>query len=253
MIKAIAEHRSVRKFDNQPIHPALMGQMLRAATRASTIGGMQLYSIIVTEDTETRALLAPCHFNQPMVVQAGAVVTFCADVRRFSLWCEMRGAKASYHNFGWWVNAAIDTLLASENFALEAENLNLGICYLGTTLYTTEQIIEILELPHGVIPITTIVVGHPAESEIEDRNNLTPRLPLEAVVHYGKYTDYTSSRIDELFHEMESSEQTARLLVENDLPNLARIFTERRYTAEDSAAFSASYRQILARQGFIEL
>ena len=86
-----------------------------------------------------------------------------------------------------------------------AEAHGLGICYLGTTIYTAEEIARILDLPKGVIPVTTIVVGHPDESP-----ELTDRLPLDAVVHCEKYHHYTSSEIDELWAEKETSEETRR-------------------------------------------
>ena len=89
-----------------------------------------------------------------------------------------------------------------------------------TQPYTAEEIARILDLPKGVIPVTTIVVGHPDESP-----ELTDRLPLDAVVHCEKYRHYTSSEIDELWAEKETSEETRRLLEENGLPNLAQIFT----------------------------
>ena len=73
--------------------------------------------------------------------------------------------------------------------ALAAEVHGLGICYLGTTLYNADRIIEILELPGNVIPVTTLVLGYPDESP-----GLTDRLPLEGFVHYEKYKDYTSGR-----------------------------------------------------------
>lgn len=248
MVEAIASHRSVRKFDKRAIPAQVMQQLIAAATRASTTGGMQLYSIIVTEDEEIKAELSPCHFGQPMVCGAAAVVTFCADVNRFSEWCRQRDAEPGYDNFMWFINGAIDALLASENFSLEAENQGLGICYLGTTTYTARDIIRILELPRGVVPITTVVVGYPEQPEPP----LTDRLPLAAVVHYGKYQAYTPQVIDELWAATEASEQTARLLEENNLPNLARIFTERRYKKDDSLHFSQEYLQVLRMQGFVE-
>ena len=120
-----------------------------------------------------------------------------------------------------------------------------SICYLGTTIYTAGMIAEILELPKGVIPVTTIVLGYPDESP-----ELTDRLPLEAVVHYEKYTDYTAAEIDELWAEREESELTKRLLEENGLPNLAQIFTQRRYVREDNLSISNSYFALLKEKGF---
>lgn len=247
MIKAIAEHRSIRKFKEKTVPKQVMDEILSAATRASTTGGMQLYSIIVSQSSAIKEQLSPCHFNQPSVMQSAAVVTFCADVNRFSRWCEQRDANPVYHNFGWWVNAAIDALLASENFALEAEEQGLGVCYLGTTTYTARRIIEILNLPRGVVPVTTIVVGY-ADAEPP----LTPRLPLEAVVHYEKYGDFTTEQIDDIYAETENSDFTKQLIKENGLPNLAQIFTLRRYTEDDNLHFSKEYYDVLREQGFIE-
>lgn len=245
MKSVLFKHRSIRKFRSTPIPEETMREILEAATRASTCGNMQLYSLVVTRDAVLRAALAPCHFNQPMVVQAPCVVTVCADVHRFTRWCEQRGADPAYDNFAWFVNAATDALLAAQNLCIEAEMHGLGICYLGTTIYTAGEISRILRLPKGVVPLTTVVMGYPDESP-----ELTDRLPLEAVVHYEKYTDYTAAEIDELWAEREESELTKRLLEENGLPNLAQIFTERRYVRADNLAISRSYLALLQEKDF---
>lgn len=245
MKNMLFKHRSIRKFRPAPIPDEVLRECLEAATRASTCGNMQLYSLIVTRDKAMRERLAPCHFNQPMVTQAPCVVTVCADVHRFTQWCEQRGADPAYDNFEWFVNAATDALLAAQNFCVQAEIHGLGICYLGTTLYTAADIARILELPKGVIPLTTVVAGYPDEAP-----GLTDRLPLDAVVHYEKYTGYTAAEIDELWAEREESEQTKRLIEENGLENLAKIFTERRYVRRDNLAVSQSYFALLKEQGF---
>lgn len=248
MVEAIKEHRSIRKFvEQKPIPKQLMDRLLEAATRASTTGGMQVYSIIVSQSEKVKEQLAPLHFNQPMVAASSAVVTFCADVARFSRWCELRGADPGYNNFAWFVNGAIDALLASENFALEAQSEGLGICYLGTTIYTTDKLIEVLDLPRGVIPVTTIVVGYPQVVPPK-----TDRLPVQAVVHSERYQNPTDAQIEKLYEPIESSDQTAELLKANDLPNLARIFTERRYKKSDNESISTSYLAALKKQGFLE-
>lgn len=245
MKNMLFKHRSIRKFRPAPIPDEVLRECLEAATRASTCGNMQLYSLVVTRDKAMRERLAPCHFNQPMVTQAPCVVTVCADVHRFTQWCEQRGADPAYDNFEWFLNAAPDALLAAQNLCVQAEIHGLGICYLGTTLYTAADIARILELPKGVIPLTTVVVGYPDETP-----GLTDRLPLDAVVHYEKYTDYTAAEIDELWAEREESEETKRLIEENGLENLAKIFTERRYVRRDNLAVSQAYFALLKEQGF---
>lgn len=247
MIKEILNHKSIRNYSSKPIEDKILNEILRAGTRASTVGNMQLYSMVVTTDQDIKQQLAPTHFNQPMVMQAPVVITFCADINRFSLWCKQRDAKPEYDNFLWFVNSLIDTVLVSENVCIEAEAQGLGICYLGTTLYTAKKIAEILELPQGVIPVTTITLGYPNP---EASHPMTDRLPLEAVVHRQKYHNYSPEEIDQLWSEKENLEQTKTLLKENDLPNLARIFTEKRYKGEDSKLFSKVYFDELKAQGF---
>ena len=245
MIKTIFEHRSVRNYTSQPVDLALLQQILEAGVRASNTGNMQLYSMVVTTDRAIRTRLAPCHFNQPMVTEAPVVITFCVDVRRFSLWCRARGAEPRYDNFLWFVSGMTDTILAAQNVTLAAESEGLGVCYLGTVLYSAERIVEILQLPEGVLPVATLTMGYPATMP-----PLTDRLPLDGVIHWQQYHDYSPEAIDAIWAEKEASEETKELLKVNELPNLARIFTERRYTASDNLSISRAYFETLKKQGF---
>ncbi|MBR3773086.1 MAG: nitroreductase family protein [Alistipes sp.] len=246
MINTLLKHRSIRKFKSTPIPEEELRELLEAASRASTCGNMQLYSLIVTRDKAMREKLLPCHFGQQMVVEAPCVVTVCADIHRFSMWCRQREAEPAYDNYAWFLTAAIDALLAAQNLTIAAEAQGLGICYLGTTLYTAGEIVKVLNLPKGVLPITTIVLGYP-----DEKPELTDRLPLDAVVHFEHYNDYTAAEIDELWAEREESELTKQLLRENKLPNLARIFTERRYVKEDNLAISRAYLALMKEHGFM--
>jgi len=186
------------------------------------------------------------HFKQDMVLCAPLILTFCADFNRFNKWCSMRKAIPGFDNFLSFFTAAIDALLSAQNCALEAEAHGLGICYLGTTTYNAVEIIELLELPKAVVPVTTLVVGYPA-----DTPNLTDRLPVEAVVHNEKYRDYLPSDIDRLYAGKEALNLTAGLLEENNLETLAQIFTEKRYTKKDNVIFSQKFLDAIARQGFM--
>ena len=245
MIKEIREHRSIRRYKPEPIPSTVLEEILEAASRASTVWITQLYSIIVTTSRELLEQLAPLHFNQPAATTAPVLLTFCADIHRFSRWCELRGAEPGYDNFCWFMNGVTDALLASQNACLEAEAHGLGICYLGTTLYNAGEIARILRLPKGVLPVMTVAMGYP-----ETLPPLTDRLPLDAVVHRDTYTDYTPERLEILWREREASAETQQLLAENRLPNLARIFTERRYVREDNVTFSRKYFDELVEQGF---
>ncbi len=248
MIKEIVEHRSQRSFTGELIQKDVLDRILECTSRASTTGNMQLYSIVITEDQERKMELGKCHFSQPMIEKSSMLVTFCADVNRFSKWCEQRDADPAYHNFLWFMNGSIDAILASQNFSLAAQHEGLGICYLGTTLYTAKRIIELLKLPKGVIPITTLAVGYP-----DQLPPLTDRLPNKAIVHYEQYEDYTSETIDDLWAQREASQETQKLLEDNQLDNLAKIFTQNRYKRSDNIAISESLLEIVKEQGFFDL
>ncbi|MDL2320661.1 nitroreductase family protein, partial [Alistipes sp. OttesenSCG-928-B03] len=235
---------SVRKFADKPVQREVLDEILMAGVRASNTGNMQVYSMVVTTERALLEQLAPCHFSQP-ASKAPVQITFCADVNRFHKWCEQREATPGYDNFLWFVSATIDAMLAAENVALEAEAHGLGICFLGTAIYSAERIAGILELPKGVVPLITLVMGYP-DGEVP----MTDRLPLDGVIHREKYHDYTPEDIDRIWAEREASEETARLKEENGLPNLARIFTERRYKGEDNVAISRAFFEFVKKQGF---
>ena len=241
----LAKHRSIRKFRSEPIAPEVLQDMLEAASRASTCGNMQLYSLIVTQSRELREALAPCHFNQPMVRTAPVVLTFCIDLRRFSKWCEQRKAEPGYNNFEWFVTGAVDTLLVAQTFCVAAEEKGLGICYLGTTTYNPQMIIEALELPELVFPITTVTVGWPAEEPAQ-----VDRLPLEAIVHEETYHDYTPEDIDRLYAYKESLPENKQFIFENNKETLAQVFTDVRYKKEDNEVMSENLWKVIKKQGF---
>ena len=245
MFETVKNRRTIRKYLPKDINPSLLNDLLETSFRASTMGGMQLYSVIVTRDAEMKEKLSPAHFNQPMVKNAPVVLTFCADFRRFSKWCVQRKAEPGYNNFEWFVTGAVDALLAAQTFCVAAEEKGLGICYLGTTTYNPQMIIEALELPELVFPITTVTVGWPAEVPAQ-----VDRLPLEAVVHEEIYHDYTSEDIDRLYAYKESLPENIRFIIENNKETLAQVFTDVRYTKKDSEAMSENLWKVMKVQGF---
>lgn len=247
MFDFLLTRRTIRNYTDEHISPALMNNLLQAAAQSSNTGNMQTYSVVVTTDIELKRQLAPAHFNQPMVNQAPAVLTFCADFNRFSQWCKLRNAEPGYNNFQSFMGAAIDALIFAQTFAIAAESSRLGICYLGTTTYNAQEIIEILKLPELVMPITTITVGFPA-----DNPPVSDRLPLNAVVHHQVYKPFTEGDINDIYAEKENSNFYRKFTQENNKEHLAQVFTDVRYTKKNNEFFSGKFMEALKKQGFIE-
>ena len=242
----LLNRRTVRKYSSEAVGDDLLNVLLKAGCRSSTTGNMQVYSIIVTRDINKKRELLPLHFNQQMVTEAPVLLTFCADFNRFNRWCILRGAQPGYDNFLSFMTAAIDALLVAQTICIAAEARGLGSCYLGTTTYMAHKIIEVLKLPEGVVPVTTITLGWPAEHPEQ-----IDRLPLLAVVHKEMYSDYTDSDIERFYAEKEERDDSRQFIRENNKTTLAQVFTDIRYKKGDNVYFSKLLLQVLKDQGFI--
>ena len=245
-MESLNKRRSIRKYADKDVSNELLTRLLREAERTQTMGNLQLYSVVVTRSEEKKRQLAPAHFNQPMVTGAPVVLTFCADFRRTSRWAEERNAVPGYDNFLSFINAASDALLYTQTFCNLADEEGLSYCYLGTTVYMPQQIIDVLELPRLVMPIATITLGWPDENP-----PLSDRLPIESIIHEETYHDYTPELIDRFYNEKESLAENKEFVKINNKETLAQIFTDIRYTKKDNEAMSEGFLEALRHQGFM--
>lgn len=245
-MRNLTTRRSIRKYADKAVSEELLNRLLAEAERTPTMGNLQLYSVIVTRSEELKTKLAPAHFNQPMVCGAPVVLTFCADFRRTTLWAENRQAKPGYDNFLSFINASTDALLYCQTFCNLAEEEGLGTCFLGTTVYMPQMIIDTLQLPQLVFPVATITLGWP-----DEQPELSDRLPLRAIIHEETYHDYTPQAIDDCYAEKEALPANQHFVEINHKETLAQVFTDLRYTRRDNEAMSEGMIDALRRQGFL--
>jgi nitroreductase len=246
-MKTLLEHRTVRRYSEREIEEPILLQILTAAIRGSTTGNIQPYSIIITRDADMKAKIAPLHFNQKPVLEAPLILTFCVDFNRFIQWCRQRNTDFDgFDNMQCFTWGVIDAVIATQNACIAAESFGLGICYLGTVTYNAKELSEIYQLPKHVVPVTCISVGYPAEDP-----PLTDRLPLDAVIHQEVYRNYSPDDITDFYAEKENSDMTKKLLEENQLENLAQIFTQKRYTKTDNEYFAKRFMDFVKEQHFL--
>ena len=243
---SIRNRKTIRQYSHKIVSEELLKKLLEEAEHTPTMGNLQLYSVVVTRSKNGKEALAPAHFNQPMVTGAPVVLTICADFRRTSTWAENRKAIPGYDNFLSFINASADALLYTQSFCNLAEDKGLGTCYLGTTVYMPQMIIDALKLPKLVFPIATITLGWPAEEP-----NISDRLPIEAIIHYEHYEDYTPEKIDKFYNEKENIEENIHFVEINKKETLAQIFTDIRYTKKDNEAMSKGMIDALKGQDFL--
>ncbi len=238
--------KSIRKYKAQPVSDELLNNLLTQAEHTQTMGNLQLYSVVVTCSEEMKQKLAPAHFNQPMVKGADVVLTFCADYNRTTQWALNRKAHPGYGNFLSFVNAATDALLYCQRFCDLAEEAGLGLCFLGTTIYQPQPIIDALKLPKLVMPIATITLGWPDETPTPSE-----RLPLSAIRHDETYQPVTAATIDRDYAEKEALPINQHFVAENNVETLAQVFADIRYKASDCEAMSVTLLDALKQQGFL--
>ena len=246
-MKNLLTRRSIRRYADREVSEQLLNRLLTEASRTQTMGNLQLYSVVVTRSPEMKQKLAPAHFNQPMVTQAPVVLTICADFNRTSTWARCRKADPGYDNFLSFLNAATDALLYTQTLCNLLDEEGLGYCFLGTTIYQPEPIIELLNLPKLTFPVATLTVGWPDEEPAQ-----SDRLPMESFVHNETYNDYSAPDIDRYYGPKEALEENQKFVQINHKKTLAQIFTDIRYTRKDNEAMSATLIATLRRQGFLD-
>ena len=245
-MKNLETRRTIRSYSSREVSDDLLNRLLGLASHTQTMGNLQLYSVIVTRSAEQKALLAPAHFNQPMVTSAPVVLTICADFRRTTQWARCRKANPGYDNMLSYQNAATDALLFTQTLCCLMDEEGLGYCFLGTTVYQPQQIIDVLQLPALVMPVATLTVGWPAEEP-----PMSDRLPVESFVHQETYHDYTPEDIDRYYTAKEQLPENRHFCELNHKETLAQVFTDIRYTRADNEALSQMLIDTLKRQQFL--
>lgn len=245
-MQTINTRRSIRRYQDKDVDNTLLTRLIKEAERTQTMGNLQLYSVVVTRSKELKTKLAPAHFNQPMVTGAPVVLTFCADYRRTTLWAEQRQATPGYDNPLSFVNAMTDALLFCQTFCNLAEEEGLGCCFLGTTVYQPQSIIDTLQLPELVFPVATITLGWPDENP-----PLSDRLPVSTIIHEETFHDYSAADIDKAYAYKEQLDENKEFVKINSKQTLAQVFTDCRYTKADCEAMSETLLEALRKQKFL--
>lgn len=245
-MQTINTRRSIRRYQDKDVDNTLLTRLIKEAERTQTMGNLQLYSVVVTRNEELKAKLAPAHFNQTMVTGAPVVLTFCADYRRTTLWAEQRQATPGYDNPLSFVNAMTDALLFCQTFCNLAEEEGLGCCFLGTTVYQPQSIIDTLQLPELVFPVATITLGWPDENP-----PLSDRLPVSTIIHEETFHDYSAADIDKAYAYKEQLDENKEFVKTNNKQTLAQVFTDCRYTKADCEAMSETLLEALKKQKFL--
>ena len=249
-------HRSIRAYTDRALAPGLIDSVLhQALAGTSSSGNLNMVSVIKTQDLQRKAKLFELHGQQPMVLQAPLVLTFCADSFRTREWLALRNARLGFADLVSWHTAAFDAMILAQTTALALQSHGLGICYMGTTLFALRAIADFLELPAHCLPVTSLVVGWPAEAPAQ-----RDRLPAAAWIHDERYQRPSADEIDARFGEREvrgrarylaMGPEMAALWAEHGITTLAQYYTSQiKYDPDRFEVFSKDIEALLRERGF---
>ncbi len=235
-----ANRSSVRAFSDKEISAETLEKLISASSHAPNTGNMQLYSVIATLDPEKKKQVAALHFNQPAALGCSILLTFCTDTRRFEKWCEQGKTESSLNNFGGFFMSMMDACLFAQQFVTLAELEGLGTCFLGTVAYDVKGFSKLLGLPQGVVPLVGLAVGYPASPA-----KPSDRLPIEAILHYETFSDYTPEDIERFYAEKEALPENPKFISENNKETLAQVYAQVRYPKHLNEKIETDYADIL--------
>ena len=183
-LAGLAGHRSHRAFTPEPVPPALLRTLLAGAFSAPAKSDLQQSCVVNVSDRSVQARIAALIPSMPWIADAPVLLVFCGDNRRIRRICELRGTRFANDHLDSFMNAAVDAGLVMAGFIRAAQAAGLGCCPLSAVRNHAADVSEMLGLPDHVFPVAGMVAGYPAK----DRK-VTPRLPLDAFVHDGRYDD----------------------------------------------------------------
>lgn len=201
-IENILSHRSIRRYLPKALPEGTIETMIAAAQSASNSGNLNLWSVIAITDPKLKAKLGEASrkgsklgMGNPYIEQAPLLLMWVADLYRNSQIASLEGEEQEVHKYlDSMLMASVDTALASQNAALAAESIGLGVVYLGVMRNNAKEVSELLNLPKSSYVVFGMAVGIPDPNE---PGRLRPRPNQDVVLHQNVYDkDKWNGQID---------------------------------------------------------
>ncbi|MFP6838705.1 MAG: oxygen-insensitive NADPH nitroreductase [Pseudohongiellaceae bacterium] len=233
VIDLLKSHRSIRKFKDQAIAPALFDDLIKAGQSAATSSFLQGATIVRVVDKVKRNQIAELAGGQRYVESAAEFMVFCADLKRAGNYCGEYGKAFEGDFTEHFIIATVDVALMAQSLVTAAESVGLGICYIGGIRNNPVLVTELLELPRGVYPVFGLCLGYPDQDP-----ETKPRLPISVILKQEVYNEIGDrdmiAKYDELIreyyktrtgggHGISWTEQVADLLSEKSRPHMKKF------------------------------
>ncbi len=162
----LAQQRvSVRGYTKNPVEPAKLETILRAAQLAPTASNRQPFRIFVINTEKHREALKDI-YSRDWFVQAPLVLAIAAVTEE--------GWTRKYDDENY---AIVDAAIVFDHLILQAADLGLGTCWIAA--FDPEKARRFLDLPDGWLPVAFTPLGYPA-----DTGRTKKRRELDELVSY---------------------------------------------------------------------
>ena len=166
VLDVIRRRYSCRAYQDKSIERDKLDCILEAARLAPSAKNTQDWRFVVVMDRDTRRKVATATNRPEVFEKAGAIIAACSNSNEV-----MRCGQAI---------GPIDIAIALEHICLQAADLGLGTCWIGS--FDSDKVRQILAIPEDIAIIELMAVGYPADSKSEPK-----REPMEKIVCYDKW------------------------------------------------------------------
>jgi nitroreductase len=166
VLEIIRKRYSCRAYQDKPIEPEKLEQIFEAARLAPSAKNLQDWRFVVVTEKENKRKLAEAANNQKFIEKAGIILIACSNCKEV-----MRCGQ---------VIGPIDIAIALEHIALQAVELGLATCWIGS--FYPEKVRPIVGIPEDIDIIELMALGYPADSPKEPK-----REPINKILCYEKW------------------------------------------------------------------
>ncbi len=166
LLDIICKRYSCRAYQQRPVEQEKLDQLFEAARLAPSAKNTQDWRFVVATDEQVKRQIAGVTNRPDVFEKAGAIIAACSN-SDYIMTCGQH-------------IGPIDIAIALEHIALQATELGLATCWIGS--FETQKVRTILAVPDDIEIIELMTVGYPA-----DKPKQTNREPMEKIVCYGKW------------------------------------------------------------------
>lgn len=164
--EAIQNRYSCRNYEDEAIEAEKIAQIFEAARLAPSAKNLQDWRFVAVTDPEMKHKMAVAANEQMFIEKAGVIIAACSN-SDYVMRC---GQKIG----------AIDVSIALEHIALQATELGLATCWIGS--FYPEKVREVLDIPDKTEVVELMSLGYPADTPRQPK-----REPMENILCYNKW------------------------------------------------------------------